>query len=494
MKQFRGPLAFLSNMDVEPEHPIVIDFGDGIVLAFPSMENAFQAMKCARPEDREPFITLTPAQARQHGQRVQMHADWDAGRKLHAMQYGLAQKFKHPALAQRLVDTREDLITEINDWGDTYWGICNGVGEDHLGRLLRKIRQDLLSMGYQPSQEQPTVVPAPRADPLYPWVDRVIREEELPDVLAECGPVYAVTGHRPKDIKAYKAERVQAFLADQLRARLPKGRKAALILGGAAGVDQDMHHAANRLKKEGWPIVVITAMPFDGQWQKWPKWAQDKFHTLVATSDHVVVLADNPGDDRDLAVQLLMERNAFMCDHACSLLAFWSGKFQGGTFQCRKYAKELALPVVELYPGWEQFAAPVLATPISTCTYPVKIGERVVPHKVAVRSRSVTLSLALRGDQVQVRLESEDVSRSLFVATEPGPDLVTHFRAITAGLTSLKAGTPVTIATPAVRDLVCSASSKAAQGFLDRHGKDIPFRKDWEELWTSLKDREVYLA
>lgn len=494
MKQFRGPLAFLSNMHIEPECPIVIDFGDGMVLAFPSMENAFQAMKCARPEDREAFVTLTPAQARQHGQRVPMHADWDAGRRLIAMQYGLAQKFKYPGLAQRLVDIREDLITEINDWGDTFWGVCNGVGEDHLGRMLRKIRQDLLTMGYQPSDAAPAVVTAPRTEPLYPWVERVIREDELPDVLMECAEVYAVTGHRPKDIKAYKADRLQTFLAEQLRARLPQGQPSALILGGAAGVDQDMHHAANRLKKEGWPIVVITAMPFNGQWQKWPTWAQDKFHTLVATSDHVVVLAENPGDDRDLAVQLLMERNAFMCDHARGLLAFWNGKPHGGTFQCRKYAKHMALPTVDLYGGWEQFAAPVLPTPVQVHTYPVKIGEHVVPHSMAVRSRSVTLSLALRGEQVQVRLESEDVSRSLCVAAHPGPDLVTAFRAITAGLSALKAGTPVTLSTPSVRDLLRSASSKAAQGFLDRHGKDVPFRKDWEDLWTAMKDREVYIA
>jgi predicted NAD-dependent protein-ADP-ribosyltransferase YbiA (DUF1768 family) len=34
-------------------------------------------------------------------------------------------------------------LIEGNWWGDTYWGVCNGVGENHLGKLLMKIRDYL---------------------------------------------------------------------------------------------------------------------------------------------------------------------------------------------------------------------------------------------------------------------------------------------------------------------------------------------------------------
>lgn len=36
----------------------------------------------------------------------------------------------------------EELI-EGNYWHDTYWGVCEGVGENHLGKLLMEIRNEL---------------------------------------------------------------------------------------------------------------------------------------------------------------------------------------------------------------------------------------------------------------------------------------------------------------------------------------------------------------
>jgi predicted NAD-dependent protein-ADP-ribosyltransferase YbiA (DUF1768 family) len=35
-------------------------------------------------------------------------------------------------------------LIEENTWGDTFWGICKGQGENHLGRLLMQIRDELL--------------------------------------------------------------------------------------------------------------------------------------------------------------------------------------------------------------------------------------------------------------------------------------------------------------------------------------------------------------
>jgi len=37
----------------------------------------------------------------------------------------------------------EGLIEEKNSWGDTFWGTCEGVGQNHLGRLLMKTREKL---------------------------------------------------------------------------------------------------------------------------------------------------------------------------------------------------------------------------------------------------------------------------------------------------------------------------------------------------------------
>lgn len=37
--------------------------------------------------------------------------------------------------------TGEQQIIEGNTWGDTYWGTCNDVGHNHLGKILMKIRE-----------------------------------------------------------------------------------------------------------------------------------------------------------------------------------------------------------------------------------------------------------------------------------------------------------------------------------------------------------------
>jgi len=49
---------------------------------------------------------------------------------------------QNPDLGDKLLAT-EGLIEEKNSWGDTFWGTCEGVGQNHLGRLLMKTREKL---------------------------------------------------------------------------------------------------------------------------------------------------------------------------------------------------------------------------------------------------------------------------------------------------------------------------------------------------------------
>ena len=32
---------------------------------------------------------------------------------------------------------------EGNDWNDTFWGQCDGVGLNHLGKLLMRVREEI---------------------------------------------------------------------------------------------------------------------------------------------------------------------------------------------------------------------------------------------------------------------------------------------------------------------------------------------------------------
>jgi len=68
---------------------------------------------------------------------------WD-GAKLGIMAQLVVQKFTNNAvLAQRLHDTGDAELIEGNTWGDTFWGICKGKGENHLGRILMEVRHSI---------------------------------------------------------------------------------------------------------------------------------------------------------------------------------------------------------------------------------------------------------------------------------------------------------------------------------------------------------------
>lgn len=119
--RFVGKYRFLSNF--WPCH-IVDDMG----LEYGSVEAAYQASKSTDRQTRLQFVTLTPVQARRLGRRIRIRPDWDQI-KPDVMRSFVRQKFNDPRLARLLVETRGHELIEGNTWGDTFWGICNGIGQ-----------------------------------------------------------------------------------------------------------------------------------------------------------------------------------------------------------------------------------------------------------------------------------------------------------------------------------------------------------------------------
>lgn len=126
----RNEYYFLSNM-----FPCQITYNGH---TFKSSESAFQAQK--DPSRVAEFETLSGRDAKRLGRKVNLRPDWDSV-KLDIMEEVLRAKFSDPVLAKKLKDVDEPIV-EDNTWHDTYWGVCNGVGENHLGRLLEKIRTE----------------------------------------------------------------------------------------------------------------------------------------------------------------------------------------------------------------------------------------------------------------------------------------------------------------------------------------------------------------
>lgn len=135
------------NMDItefEDKYFFLSNFYETPVLyrgyLFNNNEAAFQAMKC--PEKAEYFVGLTPLQAKHLGRQVKLRADWEFVKE--AIMYEICkQKFlQHPSLAKKLMATGNALLVEGNDWGDQEWGVCDGQGENKLGKILMTIRKE----------------------------------------------------------------------------------------------------------------------------------------------------------------------------------------------------------------------------------------------------------------------------------------------------------------------------------------------------------------
>jgi ribA/ribD-fused uncharacterized protein len=130
INEFRGKYFFLSNFYHVP---------------YPSNEHYFQAAKATNDKDRE-FVMSAPdaktAKARGGKNGIKCRPDWNEIR-ISVMEDFVRIKFQDAELRQQLLDTGDEELVEGNWWGDIFWGVCKGEGENHLGKILMKIRAEI---------------------------------------------------------------------------------------------------------------------------------------------------------------------------------------------------------------------------------------------------------------------------------------------------------------------------------------------------------------
>lgn len=136
---FEGPYDFLSNF-----YPAVVRLkDDGCDWPFATVEHAFQAAKTNVEAERIAIWgASSPGRAKKLGRKCTLRADWEQVR-LDVMLDLLREKFSDVSLSKMLISTGDEELVEGNWWGDNYWGTVNGVGENHLGKLLMKVRDEL---------------------------------------------------------------------------------------------------------------------------------------------------------------------------------------------------------------------------------------------------------------------------------------------------------------------------------------------------------------
>jgi ribA/ribD-fused uncharacterized protein len=117
-------------------YPCRIFLGDESYIC---AESAFQAMKCVDPAERLIFSFLDGKSAKRYGRQVKLRSDWEQIKDNVMLEVLKAKFLQNPELLKKLKRTT-GIIREDNTWGDTYWGVCNGVGRNKLGELLMIIR------------------------------------------------------------------------------------------------------------------------------------------------------------------------------------------------------------------------------------------------------------------------------------------------------------------------------------------------------------------
>lgn len=136
---FKGDYFFLSNYY---NSPILFGLANGESMMAPTMEHYFQASKTIYLDQQKKILSAaTPGEAKKLGRTCTLRSDWEEI-KDSIMYLGLRQKFHNPTLQKKLLATGEEELIEGNWWNDTYWGVCNGVGKNKLGKLLMKLREE----------------------------------------------------------------------------------------------------------------------------------------------------------------------------------------------------------------------------------------------------------------------------------------------------------------------------------------------------------------
>lgn len=141
INEFQGEYRFLSNF-----WPCYLLYQN---VVYPTAEHAYQAAKVDNPEVKTRIRNCpTPADAKDYLElhKIKPAPEWTIGKKLVVMEEILMIKFggKEPLLTRALLATGDAPLIEGNTWGDIFWGVYNNSGDNNLGKLLMKVREELV--------------------------------------------------------------------------------------------------------------------------------------------------------------------------------------------------------------------------------------------------------------------------------------------------------------------------------------------------------------
>jgi len=115
---------------------------DGIT--FPSSDHAYQFHKAITSKDKQRLLKAkTPYDVKRISKLVEIRPDWDLIKEDIMYKCVKAKFTQNEDYNIALCMTHPHELVEGNWWGDTEWGVCNGVGKNKLGKILMRVRNEL---------------------------------------------------------------------------------------------------------------------------------------------------------------------------------------------------------------------------------------------------------------------------------------------------------------------------------------------------------------
>lgn len=133
IKSFRGNYSFLSNFY---ETPVTYEG-----ITYRNSEAAYQAAKTLK--NKEKFKDMSGSEAKRAGRVVIIRNDWDEIKLEKMYEICLAKFTQNLDLKQKLLETENEYLQEENTWGDMFWGTVKDVGQNNLGKILMRVREEL---------------------------------------------------------------------------------------------------------------------------------------------------------------------------------------------------------------------------------------------------------------------------------------------------------------------------------------------------------------
>lgn len=172
IEEFSGEYEFLSNF-----YKASVKIHG---ITFPTNEHAFQAFKSDRIDVIRQFCdsAMSCGRARKLGRQLNLRKDWE-DIKVGLMYAIVRDKFtRHEDLKLKLLETADNELIEGNTWGDTCWGIYEGIGLNLLGKILMLVRSELSLIKYDAARKAADKVAASKAEP-EPKIEKTYAAKEF---------------------------------------------------------------------------------------------------------------------------------------------------------------------------------------------------------------------------------------------------------------------------------------------------------------------------